>query len=94
MTPSLKTILFQFFGPLAAAIIIGSTIGVVIVGPYVQKPAPDAPKIPTYVQMDPNCKPYIAIPGEPCKDGHWLNVQLTGRVPRPAICSCADKEVP
>ncbi len=42
---------------------------------------------------DSNCKPYLAVPGEPCREGHWLYVDGLSNFPRPALCSCDTKPV-
>lgn len=49
---------------------------------------PAFPQPDEFELADQNCKPYLAVPGEPCKDGHWLYIDGLSRYPRPAVCSC------
>jgi hypothetical protein len=43
---------------------------------------------PQYKLADPNCKPYVAIPGEPCRDGLYLDVPFRPRGTALATCQC------
>ncbi len=48
------------------------------------------PSVPEYEMVDPNCRGYLAVAGEPCSAGHWLNVRTGGRygAAPPAVCDC------
>lgn len=43
--------------------------------------------------VDQKCKAYLAVPGEPCKDGYWLYIDDLRNFPRPAVCACDVKQI-
>lgn len=42
-----------------------------------------------YQLVDPYCSPYVAVPGEPCRPGLWLDVPFRPRGQAIATCQCA-----
>ena len=44
---------------------------------------------PEYRLADPNCGSYVAIPGEPCRAGLYLDVPFRPRGTPIATCRCA-----
>lgn len=43
---------------------------------------------PELTQADQSCKSYVAVPGEPCRDGLYLDVPIRYRGTPIATCQC------